>query len=153
MADAPIVKNIEDLTARLVAPDDTVKLVPLTGPSDGSPTSVFFEIWEPGGAQPDNSHPASVEIFIVLAGEAEASSDEHTVPLRQGDVLVLPAGSVHTIRNTSATERLYTVTVMSADHEGSMEHGFEHLVASGTPTVLEEEDKAAIFARYIGQAA
>lgn len=78
MADAPTVKNIEDLTARLISPTDAVKLIPLAGPSDGSPTSVFFEVWEPGGAQPDNSHPDSVEIFIVLSGEAEATSDEHT---------------------------------------------------------------------------
>lgn len=153
MADAPIVKNIEDLTARLISPEDSVKLIPLTGPSDGSPTSVFFEIWEPGGAQPDNSHPESVEIFIVLSGEAEAHSDEHTVPLKQGDVLVLPKGSVHQIRNTSATERLYTVTIMSVDNEGSMQHGFEDLVVSGSPTVLDEDDKAAIFARYLPDAA
>lgn len=153
MTDAPIVKNVENLTALLISPTDSVKLVPLTGPSDGSPTSVFFEIWEPGGAQPDNSHPDSVEIFIVLSGEAEASSDEHTAALRQGDVLILPKGSVHKIRNTSATDRLYTVTIMTVDDEGSMADGFEHLVVNGTPTVLDENDKAAIFAHYLPQAA
>ncbi|MEV1133367.1 cupin domain-containing protein [Rhodococcus coprophilus] len=153
MADAPTVKNIESLTAHLISPTDPVKLIPLAGPSDGSPTSVFFEIWEPGGAQPDNSHPDSVEIFIVLSGEAEATSDEHTTPLRQGDVLILPKGSVHKIRNISATERLYTVTVMTVDNEGSMPHGFEHLVTSGTPTTLDDKDKAALFARYLPQAA
>ncbi|OUZ11957.1 cupin [Aeromicrobium sp. PE09-221] len=148
MAQPPVVKNIEDLTARLIAPDDTVKLLPLAGPSDGSPASVFLEIWEPGGAQPDNSHPDSVEIFLVLSGEAQAVSDEHTVALRQGDVLVLPPGSVHHIQNTSATERLYTVTVMATDNEGSMADGFEALVTNGTPTLLDETDKATIFTRY-----
>lgn len=153
MAEAPIIKNIEDLTARLISPEDTVKLVPLTGPSDGSPTSVFLEIWEPGGAQPDNSHPESVEVFIVLSGEAEAVSDEHSAVLRQGDVLVLPKGSVHHIRNTSATERLYTVTIMATDNEGSLEHGFEALVTGGTATILDDADKAAIFAAYLPGAA
>lgn len=149
VADAPILKNLDDLTAHLISPEDTVKLVPLAGPGDGSPSSVFFEIWEPGGAQPDNSHPDSVEIFVVLSGEAQAHSDEHTVPLRQGDVLILPKGSVHKIRNASETERLYTVTIMTVDAEGSMANGFEHLVVNGTPTILDERDKAAIFANFV----
>lgn len=153
MSNAPILKNIEELSAYLIGPSDPVKLVPLAGPLDGSPTSVFLEIWEPGGAQPDNTHPDSVEIFVVLSGEAEAHSDEHTVALGRGDVLVLPAGSVHTIRNTSATERLYTVTIMAVDNEGSMPEGFEHLVVSGTPTTLDEQDKAAVFSRYLSPAA
>lgn len=71
--------------------------------------------------------------------------------MRQGDVLILTKGSVHKIRNTSATERLYTVTIMTVDNEGSMPHGFEHLVAAGTPTTLDDEDKAALFARYLPQ--
>jgi mannose-6-phosphate isomerase-like protein (cupin superfamily) len=145
MADAPILKHLDDLTGHEISPGDTVKLVPLTGPSDSSPTSVFFEIWEPQGVQPDNSHPDSVEIFIILKGEGEAVSDEHTVPIKSGDVLVLPSGSVHHIHNTSETERLYAVTIMANDM-GSMKNGFEHLVMSGRTVDFEEEDKAAIFA-------
>lgn len=153
MSDQPVLKNIEDLSAYLIAPADPVKLVPLAGPRDGSPSSVFFEIWEPGGAQPDNSHPDSAEIFIVLSGQAQAYSDEHTVEIGQGDVLILPAGSVHKIRNTSETERLYAITIMTVDNEGSMPEGFEHLVVSGTPTTLDEQDKAAIFSRYLAPSA
>lgn len=145
MADQPILKNVADITARLIAPDDTVKLVPLAGPLDGSPSSVFLEIWEPGGAQPDNSHPDSVEIFLIVSGQGVAHSDEHTVSLKAGDVLVLPKGSVHKIHNTSATDRLYAVTIMTVDNEGSMPEGFEHLVVSGTPTVFDEADREAFF--------
>ena len=146
MAEAPVVKHVDDLVARLIAPTDLVKLVPLTGPADGSPASVFFEIWEPGGAQPKNSHPESVEIFLILNGAAEATSDEHTVRLTRGDVLVLPKGSTHTIRNTSPTERLYAVTIMATDNEGSLPDGFERLVTTGTPTTFDDQDKQAIFA-------
>jgi mannose-6-phosphate isomerase-like protein (cupin superfamily) len=145
LSEAPVVKHIDDLTARLIAPQDTVKLVALTGPSDGSPTSVFFEIWEPSGSQPKNSHPDSVEIFLILNGTAEAHSDEHVVTLRQGDVIVLPKGSTHTIRNTSDTERLYAVTIMATDNEGSIPEGFEHLVTSGLPTAFDDDDKRAIY--------
>lgn len=144
MAAAPILKNIDDLNTYRIAPGDTVKLTQLTGPSEGSPTSVFFETWEPGGAQPDNSHPDSVEIFIILSGSGSAVSDEHSVDLKAGDVLVLPSGSVHHIRNTSDTDRLYAVTIMAAD-AGAMEKGFEHLVTTGVPETLDAADKAAIF--------
>ncbi|MFZ4892954.1 cupin domain-containing protein [Plantibacter sp. Mn2098] len=144
MTEAPILKHIDDLTTHRIAPGDTVKLAHLTGPSEGSPTSVFFEIWDPQGVQPDNSHPDSVEIFIFLNGVGRAVSDEHTVDVRAGDVLVLPSGSVHHIENTSTTERLYAVTIMANDL-GSMEKGFEDLVTTGTPEVLDAADKAAIF--------
>jgi mannose-6-phosphate isomerase-like protein (cupin superfamily) len=144
MAASPILKHIDDLTTYRIAPGDTVKLTHLTGPSEGSATSVFFEIWEPNGVQPDNSHPDSVEIFIILNGAGKAVSDEHSVDLKAGDVLVLPSGSVHHIQNTSATERLYAVTIMANDL-GAMKPGFEYLVTSGEPEVLDAQDKAAIF--------
>jgi len=145
MADAPILKHLDSLTTHRISPGDTVKLTHLTGPSEGSPTSVFFEIWDPRGEQPDNSHPDSVEIFIFLAGEGVAQSDEHSVAVKAGDVLVLPSGSVHHIKNTSETERMYTVTIMANDL-GSMDKGFEHLVTSGERDVLDDADKASIIA-------
>ena len=93
------------ISAFRISPQDTVKLAVLAGPSTGSSATVVFEIWEPGGAQPPNSHPDSAETFVVLRGTATAYSDEHVQPLQAGDTLVLPAGSVHRIVNTSPTER------------------------------------------------
>ena len=144
MTIAPILKHIDDLSTHRISPGDTVKLAHVTGPNEGSSTSVFLEIWDPAGQQPDNSHPDSVEIFIILSGRGEAASDEHSVPVSAGDVLVLPAGSVHHIRNTSDTDRLYAVTIMANDL-GAMEGGFEHLVTSGETVRLDDDDKAAIF--------
>ncbi len=148
MADAPLLKDIASLPAYRITAEDTVRLVPLTGPVDGSPTSVFVEIWDPSGRQPDNSHPDSVEIFVVLQGEAVARSDEHAVPLKAGEVLVLPAGSVHHIVNSSATERLYAITVMANDlgsqPDTATAEGFHALVTSGVPVPLDEEDLAVI---------
>ncbi|MFW0783578.1 cupin domain-containing protein [Gordonia sp. CPCC 206044] len=139
MTPAPIVHDIADLTAYKISADDTVVLVVLSGPTtSGSDTTVCFEIWEPGGSQPDNSHPESTETFVVLRGEADAHSDEHVARLGPGSVIVLPTGSVHRIVNTSATEKLYTVTVM--EHDG----GFEDLILQGVPTELTAEDRAVL---------
>ena len=105
---APIVRHLDEVLPKLISPADTVRLATLVRPSDGTDTSVFFEVWEPSGAQPPNSHPDSTEIFVVLRGEGRAFSDEHSVDLRAGDVLILPPGSVHRIVNTSpASTRMF----------------------------------------------
>ncbi|TCO40485.1 cupin domain [Kribbella antiqua] len=130
----PVVRRLDQLPAYLISPNDTVRLAELAGPKQGSGTSVFLEIWEPGGAQPLNSHPDSAEIFIVLKGQATAHSDEHELTLTAGDVLVLQPGSEHRILNTSETDKLYTITVMADDG------GFAKLVTDGTPTALTPDE-------------
>ena len=135
MSTAPTLRQLDQVVTQLISPADTVRLALLAGPADGSPASVFYEVWEPGGAQPYNSHPESTEIFVVLTGHGIAHSDEHSVPIGPGDVLVLPPGSVHRIENTSATERLYTVT---------MPGGFAALVSAGTPAQWDDTDRAAL---------
>jgi len=140
MTTPPILRHLDDVAPRLISPADRVKLALLAGPRDGSSTSVFFEVWEPGGAQPDNSHPESTEIFVILSGHGMAHSDEHTVELSPGDVLVLRPGSTHRIENISATERLYAVTIM-ADDAGAISGGFAELVASGTPLAWDGSDR------------
>ena len=134
----PVVRRLHELPAYLISPQDTVRLAELAGPQQGSSTSVFLEIWEPGGAQPLNSHPDSAEIFIVLSGTAQAHSDDNQVVLTAGDVLVLQPGSEHRILNTSATDQLFTLTVMANDG------GFAKLVTDGTPTPLTPAEISAL---------
>jgi mannose-6-phosphate isomerase-like protein (cupin superfamily) len=134
----PVVRRLQDLPAYLISPDDTVRLAELAGPKQGSSTSVFLEIWEPGGAQPLNTHPDSAEIFLVLSGQARAHSDDHVVELGAGDVLVLQPGSEHRIVNTSTTDKLFTITVMADDG------GFAKLVTDGTPTELTPDEISAL---------
>jgi quercetin dioxygenase-like cupin family protein len=143
MSEEPTLRHLDDVVPRLISPADTVRLALLAGPGDGSPASVFYEVWEPGGAQPDNSHPDSTEIFVVLSGRGIAHSDEHRVPLGPGDVLVLPPGSVHRIENTSPTERMYTVTIMSEDG-GAMPGGFAALVTAGSASAWDPADRSAL---------
>lgn len=143
MTPPPILRHLDDVAPQLISPSDTVKLALLAGPADGSSTSVFFEVWEPGGSQPDNSHPESTEIFVILSGTGRAHSDEHVVDLEAGDALVLPPNSVHRIVNTSDTERLYAVTVM-ADDDGALPGGFAELVAKGTVTEWDAADRAVL---------
>ena len=138
-SEAPLVRHLDDVTPTLISRGDTVRLATLVRPADGTGTSVFYEVWEPGGSQPPNSHPDSSEVFVVLRGTGRAHSDGYVADLRAGDVLVLPPGSVHRIENTSATERLYTVTIMAND-PGALPGGFAALVDKGTPVGWDDAD-------------
>lgn len=138
MTGAPVLRPPGDVQAHHISVGDTVKLAVLSGPRDGSDTSVSFEIWEPGGSQPPNSHSDSTETFIVLKGTGRAYSDEYVRDLAAGDVIVLPQGSTHRIENTSSTDRLYTITVMAPDD------GFAALIEAGPTTTLDEGDLAVL---------
>ncbi|MDQ1679986.1 MAG: hypothetical protein QOI42_845 [Frankiaceae bacterium] len=138
MAESPVVTRSGDVVAHWISPGDTVKLAVLSGPRTGSTTTVVFEIWEPGGAQPYNSHSDSSETFVVLAGHGVADSDGHLVTLTTGDTITLPVGSRHRITNTSADERMYTLTVMANDD------GFADLIERGPVAPLDDADLAVL---------
>jgi len=138
MAQAPSVTRRGEITFHHITPGDTVKLAVLAGPATGSPTTVVLEVWEPGGAQPANSHPESTETFVVLAGQATAYSDGDAVHIAAGDTLTLMPGSVHRIVNDSPTERLYTLTIMQADG------GFADMITRGPRAELDQRDLAVL---------
>jgi len=120
---------------------DTVKLAVVLPPATPEDPSVSFEVWEPGGSQPPNSHPRSVETFWFLQGEGIATSDGEEIPVRAGQLLVLPPGSVHHIRNTGPG-RMYAITTMTPDD------GFADLIRRGPADVLDEEDLRVLRAAH-----
>lgn len=120
-----------------ISADDTVRLTLVRPPSHDGDFSVSFEIWDPAGSQPPNSHPRSVETFWFLQGNGIAISDGVETPVGAGQLLVLPAGSVHQILNTGPG-RLYAITTMLPDD------GFARLITAGPPDVLDADDLAVL---------
>lgn len=120
-----------------ISEGDTVRLVLVRPPVDVNDVSVSFEIWDPAGAQPPNSHPRSTETFWFLYGEGIATSDGTEIPVRAGQLLVLPPGSVHTIRNTGRG-RLYAITTMAPDD------GFAALITAGPVATLDLADRSVL---------
>lgn len=135
----------EELTAYKISPDDTVRLAILSTPDDGWDATIVFEIWEPDGSQPWNSHPVSTESFLFLQGTGTAYSDDQSGPIKAGQMLVLPPGSSHRIHNTSPG-RMYAITTMSPDD------GFADMIRRGTPVRLEPRDLAVLGTFGIGGA-
>ena len=57
---------------------------------------VIESTYQPGGAPaPPHLHPAQEERFTVLSGAVETVIDGELRTLREGDVLVIPAGTPH----------------------------------------------------------
>jgi len=56
----------------------------------------------PGASFPRHKHPGA-EIIYVLAGTLEYEVKGETVTLKSGDVLFVPAGTVHAARNVGTT--------------------------------------------------
>ena len=141
----PQLFDIADAVARHISPGDTVKLALLRGPDDVHDVSVFLEIWQPGGSQPPNSHPLSVETFLFLRGTGTAYCDDSRVEVHAGQLLVLPARSLHRIES-GAGAKLFAITTMAPDD------GFAALVGRGQPAPLDDEERA-VLAQAAGSAA
>jgi mannose-6-phosphate isomerase-like protein (cupin superfamily) len=120
-----------------ISAGDPVRLALVRGPDELADVTVAYEVWDPGGAQPPNTHPSSVETFWFLRGEGVATCDGRDVAVSAGSFLVLPPGSVHQVRNTGPG-RLYAVTTMTPDD------GFAALIAGGEPCRLDDEDLAVL---------
>lgn len=116
-----------------ISSGDTVKLAVLRAPNTPHDSSICVEVWDPGGSQPPNSHPQSVETFFFLRGSGMAECDGVERPVQAGDLLVLPPGSVHRIRNTGPG-RLYAITTMTPDD------GFVALIRRGVADQLDTDD-------------
>src|SRR5260221_4588803 len=121
-----------------ISPTDTNYFALLFDPeSDGLAQVAVVEIFTVGGATPPNTHQAAHEFFYVLSGEAIATCDGATTPLRKGDALLVRPGHEHIITNTGPG-KLYTLTVMCPNE------GFAELLRAGEKVVLDAEDRAVL---------
>jgi mannose-6-phosphate isomerase-like protein (cupin superfamily) len=133
----PQLFDVASVEAHFINPGDTVKLAMLRGPDEVHDVSVFLEIWQPGGSQRPNSHSKSVETFVFLRGTGRAYCDEFELDVRAGQLLVLPAGSLHRIES-STQGKLYAITTMAPDD------GFAALVNRGETAPLDDEERAVL---------
>jgi quercetin dioxygenase-like cupin family protein len=64
--------------------------------SEDEEVLVMESAYAPGGAPaPPHLHPSQEERFVVLSGALQAAVDGERMTLREGDDLVIPAGTAH----------------------------------------------------------
>lgn len=134
---APQLADVADAHAHVISPGERVKLALLRGPNEVQDSSVFLEIWQPGASQPPNSHPRSVETFLFLKGRGVAYCDDVRLEVRAGQLLVLPARSLHRIES-APDSKLYAITTMTPDD------GFAALVTNGPEVDLDDGERSVL---------
>ncbi|MFT5423806.1 MAG: quercetin dioxygenase-like cupin family protein [Phycisphaerales bacterium] len=97
-----LIRNIDD-TPRTPVEMEGVKdttMAVMVGRDDHAPNFAVrqFQV-EPGGHTPHHSHDFEHEVYIV-AGTGEVLLEGEYRPIRQGDVLFVPAEEVHQFRAT-----------------------------------------------------
>jgi mannose-6-phosphate isomerase-like protein (cupin superfamily) len=85
--------------------------VAATGPH----SQIVLMCLQPGEAIGEEVHDDTDQIFIVAKGEGEAELAGAPRRLEKGEVLLVPAGTRHDIRNTGK-KRLRLVTIYSPPH-------------------------------------
>ena len=134
----PIAKSPEDYQVYRISPEASNKLAIAFDPlKDDVSFTCCVEIFDVGGKTPPNRHLYATEMFFVLKGEGRATCDGKTIPIREGDSLLVPPSGIHLIENTGKS-RLYTLTIMVPNEE------FAELIRRGMPTELDDEDLAVL---------
>ncbi len=135
----PQLFDVASVEAHFINPGDTVKLAMFCGPDEVHDVSVFLEIWQPGGTQrPATATQSRWRRSGYRKGYAgRAYCDEFELDVRAGQLLVLPAGSLHRMES-SAQGKLYAITTMAPDD------GFGALVNRGETAPLDDEEPAVL---------
>lgn len=78
--------------------------------SDNPMANVNEVLVPPGGLIGAHSHPGEVETVYVLAGDSLLTMGEEEISFRAGQVVAIPMGMEHTLRNIGAEDvRLLTI--------------------------------------------
>ena len=77
---------------------------------DDTPFGASLAIVEPGGQTMLHSHEPD-ETFIIFQGQGTMVVDDDNMEVSQGDVILMPSGSQHTIKNISDEEPLMFLSV------------------------------------------
>jgi len=85
----------------------------------------------PGEEIGEETHPATDQVFFFIEGSGEAIIDRKPMPFSAGEVLCVPAGTLHNIRNASKNSlKLLTLYSPPEHPAGTVEKTREEALAS-----------------------
>jgi quercetin dioxygenase-like cupin family protein len=83
---------------------------------DDPDASVVVWNLEPGQENEPHSHQGNLHVFYVLEGQGSYLHDDTLVPVRAGQIIIIPREQLHCIRNTGSSRLSYmAVTTYGAD--------------------------------------
>jgi len=79
--------------------------------------AVYETEYEPGGMNPRHLHPAAITFHILSGTGVWQEEGKPAITLKAGDSLFVPAGTIHSHWNPSATERLRFLEFIVAEKD------------------------------------
>lgn len=106
------IKNIGELTHQALEMRPRIGLFKEKGYDSG------LLIYKPGDKTPSHKHDNIDEIFYILAGEGTISVDDAVAHVKEGDVILSPAGENHGFENHGSSNWM----VLQVKIEGGSGH-------------------------------
>jgi quercetin dioxygenase-like cupin family protein len=72
---------------------------------------------DPGQANPVHKHPNCDEVLHVVRGEIEHRVGDQFFPMKAGDTVSIPEGSVHNARNVGSEQAVLLISFSTAHRE------------------------------------
>lgn len=69
------------------------------GDPEGAEQTIGLSVFEAGTGNLEHTHPNCEEVLYVLEGEVEHTLGDQATRLRAGDLIVVPRGVAHRLRN------------------------------------------------------
>jgi quercetin dioxygenase-like cupin family protein len=85
--------------------------------TENQEVAVYEVEYDPGGMNPRHLHPAAITFHILSGTGVWQEEGKPPVSLQAGDSLLVPAGTIHSHWNPSATERLRFLEFIVADKD------------------------------------
>jgi quercetin dioxygenase-like cupin family protein len=79
--------------------------------------AVYETEYAPGGVNPRHLHPAAITFYVVSGTGVWQEDGKPPVSLKAGDSLYVPAGTIHSHWNPSASERLRFLEFIVAEKD------------------------------------
>jgi len=79
--------------------------------------AVYETEYAPGGINPRHLHPAAVTFYVLSGTGVWQEEGKPPVTLKAGDSLFVPAGTIHSHRNPSGTDRLRFLEFIVAEKD------------------------------------
>ena len=85
--------------------------------TENSEVAVYETEYAPGGINPRHLHPAAITFYVVSGTGAWQEDGKQPVTLHTGDSLFVPAGTIHSHWNPSATDHLHFLEFIVAEKD------------------------------------
>jgi quercetin dioxygenase-like cupin family protein len=93
-------------------------LLKMVLPNTANQEVAVYEVeYEPGGMNPRHLHPAAITFRILSGAGVWQEEGKPPITLKAGDSLFVPAGTIHSHWNPSATERLRFLEFIVAEKD------------------------------------